>query len=355
MAWQGIEGHDDVVERFRTMLSRGRLAHTFLFVGPAGVGKRSFAARLAAALLCQQRPPEALDPCGVCPSCQQVAAGTHPDLLQVAKPVDKSFIPLELFIGPKEKRMQQGLCHDISLKPFMGGRRVAIIDDADFLNEEGANSLLKTLEEPPARSVLILIGTSPDRQLPTIRSRSQMVRFRPLSAPLVAELLVSRNLVSERALAERLAQYAGGSLTQAAELADPELWKFRDTLLANLLGERIDSVGFAKTLLAFVDEVGKEASARRARLRLVIGFAVEAYRELSRALAGAAAADARVSAEVARAAASGVFDRVDVVALVDRCLEALAHIDRNANQSALVDFWLDDVSQLSQGRPLATT
>jgi len=65
-----------------------------------------------------------------------------------------------LFIGPKEKRHRQGLCHDIGLKPFSGNRKVAIIDDADFLNVEGANCLLKTLEEPPANSLLILIGTS---------------------------------------------------------------------------------------------------------------------------------------------------------------------------------------------------
>ncbi len=353
MAWQGIEGHDEVVQRFRTMLARGRLAHTFLFVGPPGIGKRTFATRLAAALLCPAREAEALDPCGVCPSCLQVAAGTHPDLLQVAKPADKSFIPLELFIGPKEKRMQQGLCHDISLKPFMGGRRVAIIDDADYLNEEGANSLLKTLEEPPARSVLILIGTSTDRQLPTIRSRSQTVRFKPLSVPLVTELLVSRGLVPERAMAQRLADYSGGSLTQAVELSDPELWKFRDSLLAYLFAEKWDSVGFAKTVLAFVDEVGKEASARRSRLRLLVGFALEAYRALARAQAGATLPDERSAVEVTRAAASGTFDRVDVAALVDRCLEALTHIDRNANQSALVECWLDDLSQLSQGYPLA--
>ena len=67
--------------------------------------------------------------------------------------------------------MHEGLCHDIALRPFMGGYKVALIDDADYLNAEGANCLLKTLEEPPPRSVLILIGTSPAKQLPTIRSR----------------------------------------------------------------------------------------------------------------------------------------------------------------------------------------
>ena len=96
MTWHGIEGHDDVVELFRRALERGRLASSFLFAGPAGVGKRSFALKLAQALLCSARPEEALDPCGECPECAQVAAVTHPDLMLVSKPADKSVIPVEL-------------------------------------------------------------------------------------------------------------------------------------------------------------------------------------------------------------------------------------------------------------------
>ncbi|HEY1601577.1 MAG TPA: DNA polymerase III subunit delta' [Pirellulales bacterium] len=351
MAWQGIEGHDEVVEKFRAMLAQGRLASTFLFVGPAGIGKRSFAIRLAQAFLCQTHPAAALDPCGTCAGCQQVLAGTHPDLLRVSRPADKSFIPVEAFIGSKEKRMQEGLCHDISLKPFMGGRRVAIIDDADHLNEEGANSLLKTLEEPPPQSVLILIGTSADRQLPTIRSRAQLLRFRPLSAAVVADLLLARGIVTDRAQAEDLGMRSGGSLEQAQSLADPALWKFRDTLLVHLLDTNFDNVSFAKTLSAFIDEAGKEASARRARMRLVIGFALETYRDLLRVQAGAEPVDRQLADALSRATSSGRFEQVDVAALVDRCLEALTHIDRNANQSALLECWLDDVAQLLHAAP----
>ena len=87
------------------------------------------------------------------------------------------------------------MLHEINLKPALGGRRIAIIDDADYLNDEGANALLKTIEEPPPRSVLILIGASPAKQLPTIRSRCQLIRFRPLPLEVVAELLVSRGFV----------------------------------------------------------------------------------------------------------------------------------------------------------------
>ena len=229
-SWHGLLGQDDVVEQFRRAIARGRLASSFLFAGPPGVGKRTFALKLAQALLCQTNPETAFEPCGHCPSCTQVAAGTHPDLDFVAKPDDKSFLPLELLLGDKEHRRREGLLHQIGLKPFMGGRKVAIIDDADFLNAEGANALLKTLEEPPPRSVLILIGTSPAKQLPTIRSRCQLIRFQPLAETTVADLLLAKGLAQDAAEANRLAHYSGGSLERAGQLSDPDLWSFRGTL-----------------------------------------------------------------------------------------------------------------------------
>ena len=285
--WHGIEGHDPIVERFRQALARGRLASTFLFVGPSGIGKRAFALRLAQALLCHERPAASLDPCGRCPSCIQVAALTHPDLELVSKPADKSFIPVAAFIGDKEHRMHEGLCHKIGLKPFMGGRKIALIDDADYLNVEGANALLKTLEEPPPRSVLILIGTTADKQLPTIRSRAQIIRFRPLADDVIARLLVEKKIVSDAAEAHRLASYSGGSMAQAAELADPELWAFRGELLAALARWPVEGFQLAETVNSFINDAGKDAPPRRARSRLLIGFAIDLFRAIVRRSHGA--------------------------------------------------------------------
>lgn len=346
MTWCGIHGHDEVVEQFRRALARGRLASSFLFVGPAGIGKRSFALKLARALLCRRRPQEALDPCGECPACVQVQAATHPDLELVAKPKDKSSIPLELLIGEREHRGREGLCHSLSLKPFMGGRKIAIIDDADHLNPEGANCLLKTLEEPPPRSVLILIGTSPAKQLPTIRSRCQLVRFHPLPTDVVAELLISRKLVSEADEARRLAQYSHGSLQRALELADPELWAFRNKLFQRLADPVLDSVRFSRSVSAFVDEAGKQAAARRGRLRQVVGLAAEFYRCLLHAQNGAAeAGDAELRRFVQQALEHRPGDREAIAACLDRCLEAAQQIDRNANQTTLIETWLDDLAR----------
>ena len=346
MSWHGIQGHDDVVEQFRRALARGRLASSFLFAGPAGVGKRTFALKLAQSMFCQTQPEESLDPCGTCASCSQVAANTHPDLDVVGKPDDKAFIPLELLIGERERRRREGLCHNIAVKPAQGGRKIALIDDADYLNAEGANSLLKTLEEPPPRSVLILIGTSPAKQLPTIRSRCQLIRFRPLSIDVVADLLVSKGFVSDAAEARRLAQYSEGSLQRALELADPELWSFRNTLLERLSEPTLASVELAKTVASFVDEAGKEAAARRARLRQVVAFAAEFYRQLMHAQCGTSLSeDKELRNQVSRAVERGLVDSELSAVRLDRCLDAAAQIDRNANQSTLIECWLDDLAK----------
>jgi DNA polymerase III subunit delta' len=340
--WHGIRGHDEVVEKFRRAVERGRLASSFLFAGPPGVGKRTFALKLAQALLCQTNPEPAFDPCGRCPSCIQIEAGTHPDLVFVAKPEDRAEMPVRLFIGDKEHRMKEGLLHDISLKPFMGGRKIAVIDDADFLNEEGANALLKTLEEPPPRSVMILIGTSPAKQLPTIRSRCQLIRFKPLDESLVAELLFAKGMVQDESDARRLAHFSGGSLEQAGRLSDPELWTFRKQLNGRLAEGAFDNVAFAPAVARFIDAAGKEAPPRRQRFHQIVQFAAEFYRHLVRAQSGGAqSADPDLNQCLDIALRRQPISPEATARRLDRCLETDRQIDRNANQSTLIEAWLD--------------
>ena len=152
MPWHSIRGHDQVVAALGRALAQGRFPHALLFVGPEGIGKRTFALTLAQALLCPRRPESALDPCGSCPSCLQVRVGTHPDLLRAGRPEDKHDLPIQVI---------RDLCLDLGLKPMLGTRKVAIIDDADDLNEEAANAFLKTLEEPPLHTKFVLATTDP--------------------------------------------------------------------------------------------------------------------------------------------------------------------------------------------------
>lgn len=350
--WHDIEGHDRIAEQFRAALARDRLASTFLFVGPPGVGKKAFAIKLAESLLCQIRPGK-MDPCGECHSCRQVKARSHPDLILVAKPPDKNALPLALFIGDGEKRNREGLCHDISLRPHMGERKVAIIDDADLLGEEGANALLKTLEEPPPRSVLILIGTSADSQLPTIRSRAQIIRFRPLPSDVIARLLLQQGIVSAPAEAERLARYSEGSLSRARDMAAPELWSFRQQLLDRLADRRLEPLPLAKSISEFVDAAGKEGAVRRARLKQVLEFAAEFYRQLLRQMQGGpVSGDAELQSQIAQAQ-SRWHDLEALASALERTLEAIAQIQRFVHQATLIESWLDDLSRVTQdGRAL---
>ena len=328
--WQGILGHDAVVERFRRSLVAGRLAASYLFLGPSGIGKRLFAVKLAQALLCQRCEPHSLKPCGQCDACQLMLAGNHPDFDLVGLPAGKSILPIKLFVGDEQHRHREGLCYNISRRPQMGKRRVAIIDDADHFNQASANCLLKTLEEPPPGAVMILIGTSRGRQLPTILSRTQTVRFSALSDDIVRQLLLDQQIASDAAQTDQLVQACGGSLSKAATLVDPELWEMQQKLLPQLAPSRLDSVRLASELIAFVNQAGKEAEARRRRLRSVLQMVANHFRQELR---------------------SDVADQETALAVLDRCLEAEIQLDRNANQATLLECWLDDLASIFAACP----
>lgn len=355
MSWDEILNHEHARERFKRSVERNRLASTYLFVGPQGIGKRTFALKLSEALLCEKNPETTLEPCGECPGCQQVKAQTHPDLILVSKPKDKAFIPLETFIGDKEHRRQEGLCHDIGLKPFRGGRKIAIIDDADFLNQEGANSLLKTLEEPPPKSLLILIGTSEQRQLSTIVSRSQVVRFNTLSHQEVLSILEKQSLVeTDDVPLAKLAQCSEGSVARAVSLSDSETLDFRRILFTQLASCDPGKTEFAKTVVSFVDAVGKDAAKKRMRLVQVGDFAISFYRQWYLRISGTepegVAVDPEISTNLEDAFSRWNEDMnkgaMIAAQCIERTIEMQSHVVRNVGAANNIDAWLRDLGRI---------
>lgn len=349
MAWQGIEGHDAIADRFGAAHARGRISGSYLFVGPSGVGKGTFALALAKSLTCERLQP-GLVACGGCASCVQADAGSHPDIDVIRKPDDRSTIPLELLIGDEEHRMREGLCWRILLKPALGPRKVAVIMDADHFSDEAANCLLKTLEEPPDAAAIILVGTGLERQLPTIRSRCQVVRFAPLAADVVRRVLDREATVCgtprDAATLDRCSIAAGGSLTRARLLLDPEVTAFRSRLFDLLATRPVHGVDLSRETLAFVEAAGKEAPPRRARFRLVLDAALDVLRQGSKRGVGSAVDDPALD----RAAAAWSTDLDVTAAAVDRTLDAADAIDRNANLGMLVDAWSAVLEEPRLGR-----
>jgi len=261
-------------------------------------------------------------------------------------------LPIELLIGEREKRMREGLCHDISLRPYGGRGKVAILDDADTLNLEGANCLLKTLEEPPVNSVLILIGTSLMRQLPTIRSRCQTILFRPLDVDHMSKLLLTEQVVESEQQAQELAQQCGGSLSEAMLISDPELNEFRSSLLNMLCSEQLPMGELAKSCVAIVDAAGKDGRVKRERMKLLFRIAASYYRclsiQASELPAGTPQADGLVERSAQIALKRTKYRPTRTTECWNRCLVAIEQVDRNANQASLLETWSSDIAMLSR-------
>jgi DNA polymerase-3 subunit delta' len=326
VSWDAIRGQSRASEYLRQSAAAGRLAHALLFAGPPGVGKNLTARLLATALLCERSTDGQLEACGECRSCRLMAAGNHPDFLSVACPEGKSELPIELLVGSLDNRGREGLCHDLSLRPMLGRRRVAVIEDADRMSTESANAILKTLEEPPPYALIILIAADLGRILPTIRSRCQTIRFNPLPFGDVAELVLMLGWTESPDEARAAAEISGGSLTVAQQVLDPQLQAVRKALFVELDKSRLEPFTIGKTLLEALDGLGGDTQRQRTNARWIVRFAVEFLQTKIRAACADYPAELETTEALARAIERCVDaeEQIDANASIPLCLESLA-------------------------------
>jgi DNA polymerase-3 subunit delta' len=224
-------------ERFRSLLAQNRLPHALLLCGPEGIGLGEFATAVSRLLLCGQPPEQA--PCGECRSCAQFDAGTHQDFLHVGIEEDKK----EIAVGSVREMIDF-----MHLTTQYGRYKIAVIDPADALNRSSANTLLKTLEEPPANSLLILCSHRPDLLAVTIRSRCRRFEF-PRAVPGQAVGWIAERLPDGTPeLAGRLLAAAGNAPLLALALAESDGLARQQAVLADLRQVRrgSDPVSVAK-------------------------------------------------------------------------------------------------------------
>jgi len=330
MAWDRIRGHQPVVDSFRTAFNRGRFGQAYLFVGPEGIGKRLFARELAKAMLCE-KPPAPLTACNHCSACAQVEAGTHPDLFRVHTPSGKHELPIDEI---------RAFCAQMAMKPSRGSRKVGIVDDADDFNDESANAFLKTLEEPPPGSVLVLLATTIERQLPTILSRSQIVRFSPLPSDDLRAVLAEHE-IADPAQRDRLVRLAGGSPGKALALNDEEFGNVRSALIDGLTAARPNFNALADTWRSYYEGAGKETRGQRLRVSLVLRFLVEALQHALRLSHGADSPglDPHEESRLRSFADRAGSDRL--LELIDICVEADYRVERRVQTILIVESVLE--------------
>jgi DNA polymerase III subunit delta' len=308
-------------------LARERVSHAYLFIGPAGVGKRTAALLFAQAVNCAERPPS-LTPCGACESCLRITAGTHPDVHEIV-PQSKGGQNISV-------EQMRDTRRDASLRPTMGRRKVYLLPNAEFMNIEASNTLLKTLEEPGERVLLLLGAPAVESVLPTIQSRCQLVRFGLTGAAVLRQALEERfGLATQDA--DALARAAGGRVGVAfAWATDPGVLERRERLLALLReadahreaararpGRAVVALALAETFRDLVPSEGASSAAgTRNALAGMLDVALEHYRDgLLRSVGAPAAVTAFAATEP---------DEPDILLrAIDTVLESQQFLERN--------------------------
>jgi DNA polymerase-3 subunit delta' len=226
-----VYGFNTIIDQQRpvrilsTFLRKKTFPHALLFTGIDGIGKTAAAVTFAMACNCKRRPAApaggegAVEPCGSCRSCRKILSDTHPDVIRI--------IPAGAFIRIAQIRE---LCDGLTLKPYEAQTRLVLLADAHKMNPHAGNALLKMLEEPPARTVLILIAPEVADLLPTIVSRCQTIRFNPVSRESISRRLQSEGGSPETA--RILAVMADGSLTRAVDMLKSDWMEWRNRQLA---------------------------------------------------------------------------------------------------------------------------
>ena len=333
MPLRDLLGHRVTTRLLSRALAAGTLPPSLILAGPDGVGKRQTAIAVAQAMNClaprrgtgEELP---LDACGACTACNRIARGIHPDV-QVIEPGETGSIKIDTV---REAVRATGF------RPFEGRRRVIIFDSAEALGADAQDALLKTLEEPPPSSVLILVTSLPDQLLPTVRSRCPVVRFAPLSPSEIAAWLTGVGGLDDTR-AHAVAAVARGSLTVAREIADTGAEGVRGA--AQRVLEQVAGARDARAKLAATrDLVGKGRAG--AGERQALAAHLHALASLVRDLGSLSTrsdhplANADLAPALAGLARSFDTDRAcHAFAAIDRALEAL---ERNASPKLVADW-----------------
>jgi len=261
MSFKNVLGHSKPIELLKRAIKTDKVFHSYLFLGNEGIGKKYVALEFAKTLNCLQRGTEKEDACDRCPSCKKIDRSLHPDVLLIE--------PEGQTLKVDQVRQMQ---RDLAYRPYEGERRVCILTAADRMAPNMSNTLLKTLEEPPLHTVIILLANNPRLLLPTILSRCHPVRFHPLPIPLVSKWLVEqKGLNGEEA--HLLASLSEGSPGKALEIQEEIRQVPREELLVSWLGSK--SFTFEK-----IENWAESLPSQRENLLLILEVAKTLLRDL---------------------------------------------------------------------------
>lgn len=207
--FEEIVGHKEIIRHLQNAIRLGKVSHAYIFSGETGCGKKLLATAFAMTLQCEQR---GVDPCLTCSSCKKALSKNHPDIIHITHEKPNS-------IGIEDIRSQ--LIDDVAIKPYCSSYKIYIISEAEKLTLQAQNALLKTIEEPPAYAVILLLTNNMDALLPTITSRCVKLGLRPVKESMVKEYLMEKMHIPDYQ-AKMDASLAQGNIGKAKQLAESD-------------------------------------------------------------------------------------------------------------------------------------
>jgi DNA polymerase-3 subunit delta' len=318
--WQ-VVGHEWAVDVLSASLAAGRASHAYLFAGPPSVGKLTLALNLAQAVNCLQQDT----PCQQCESCHRIKNGTHPDVHLVDLHY-QALLRDESDSDQKELRIDtiRSISQQAGLKPFQGRHKVFIISDAETMNIQAANSLLKTLEEPPAHVMLILTTTDSRLLPPTIVSRCQILGLRLVPTEVIESELRDRHGLGA-AQASAVARMSGGRIGWAIDMA-------RDMSALDRRGESMRQLaGLSK--MARLDQLdfAQELARDRSRTRDVLDLWLAWWRDLLLVKGGHPQMIGNVDLAQMLEQDARTYELRDIAAFIGSILSTLRQLEKNVD------------------------
>jgi len=323
-----LTGHEWAVDMLQKHIVHGTTRHAYLFSGPPGLGRRTLALRFAQALNCPTPAAPGI-PCGTCRDCTQIESMAHADLTIVQAEAEGGTLKVDQI---RETRKT------LILKPYMSKYRVALFLRFQEANDNAANALLKTLEEAPSYAVLILTADNPEQLLPTIISRCEVLRLRPLRVEEVQSELEHRGFETNHA--RLLAHLSGGRMGYALRLLESDaLLEKREERLNDLLtllsASRVEK-------FKYVDQLAKDKEV----MRQTITFWLTYWRDVMLRAAQAETPLVNVDRNVEIEDLAGRLDLSSARRVVRGLEEALEKLDRNVNSRLLAEVLLLDLPQV---------
>jgi DNA polymerase-3 subunit delta' len=327
----GLIGHEWAVEMLKQHLRHDSVRHAYLFSGPPGLGRRTLALRLAQALNCPQ-PAAVGEPCRKCRTCQQIERMQYADLAVIQAEKEGGILKVEQI-----RAIRQSLV----LKPYQGKYRVALFLRFQEANASAQNALLKTLEEAPTQVILILTGNTPEQLLPTIVSRCEVLRLRPLPVERVESSL--KECGADETTARLLAHISGGRPGYALRLMeDKETLKVRslrlDDLQSLLKSSRRGRFAYAEKLTSRKKKDAKIDENFREALLIWLSY----WRDVMLKVSGSGTPLANVDRLAEIEALAEKVSLVEARRLVEQAEEAIDKLERNVNARLLAEVLLLD-------------